>query len=138
MNGSNLFRNGRTSTDDDEWSGQPSTSRFKPLIAQVKNIFHGNRRLTVREVAEGAGIFIGSCHTILMDYLGMHHVSAKFVPRLLTDDQKLKRFSICDQMSLPVMRRGFMVMTWKPNNNPHTGKVLLCLTPRKHNRCARK
>jgi hypothetical protein len=26
-------------------------------------------------------------------------------------------------------------MTWKPNNSPHTGRVLLCLTPRKHNRC---
>jgi hypothetical protein len=49
------FRNGRTSTDDDELSGKPSTSRSKPLIAQVKNIFHGNRQLTVREVAEEAG-----------------------------------------------------------------------------------
>jgi hypothetical protein len=36
------FKNGRTSMDDDELSGRPSTSRSKPLIAQVKNIIHGN------------------------------------------------------------------------------------------------
>jgi hypothetical protein len=46
----------------------------------------GKRRLTVREVAEEVGLFIGSCHTILMEDLGMHLVSAKFVPRLLIDD----------------------------------------------------
>jgi hypothetical protein len=47
--------NGRT-TDDDERSGRPSTSRFEPLIAQVNNIIRENRRLTVREVAEEVGI----------------------------------------------------------------------------------
>jgi hypothetical protein len=41
------FKNGITSTNDEEQSGQPSTSRSEPLIAQVKNIIHGNRRLTV-------------------------------------------------------------------------------------------
>jgi hypothetical protein len=41
---------------------------------------------TVGEVAEEVGISIGSCHTILMEDLGMCRVSAKFVPRLLTDD----------------------------------------------------
>jgi hypothetical protein len=29
-------------------------------------------------------------------------------------------------------------MTLKPNNNPHTGRVLLRLAPRKHDRCARE
>jgi hypothetical protein len=32
------FKNGRTSMDDDERSGRPSTSRSRPLIAQVRNI----------------------------------------------------------------------------------------------------
>jgi hypothetical protein len=29
-----------------------------------------------------------------------------------------------------------MVMTLKPKNSPHTGRVLLCLAPRKHDTCA--
>jgi histone-lysine N-methyltransferase SETMAR len=61
----------------------------------MKKINHGNRRLTVREVAEEVRISNGSCHTILTEDLGMHRVSAKFVPRLLTDDRKLQRFSTC-------------------------------------------
>jgi hypothetical protein len=46
-------------------------------------------------VSEEVGISIGSCHTVLTKDLGMHQVSAKFVPRLLTDDKKLQQFSIC-------------------------------------------
>ena len=34
------------------------------------------------------GISIGYCHQILTEKLQMCHVSAKFMPHLLTDDQK--------------------------------------------------
>jgi len=34
------------------------------------------------------GISIGSCHQIFTEKLQMRRVRAKFVPRLLTDDQK--------------------------------------------------
>jgi hypothetical protein len=40
------FKNGRTSVDDEQ-CGRPSTSRSEALIAQMKNIIHGNRRLSV-------------------------------------------------------------------------------------------
>jgi hypothetical protein len=33
-----------------------------------------------------------------MEDLGMQWVSAKLVPRLLTDDQKLQQFSICENL----------------------------------------
>ena len=44
--------------------------------------------LTVREVADIVGISIGSCHHIFAEKLQMHHVSAIFTPRLLTDNRK--------------------------------------------------
>ena len=40
------------------------------------------------------GISIGYCHQILTGKLKMSHVSAKFVPLLLTDDQKENRVEI--------------------------------------------
>ena len=43
-----------------------------------------NRRLTVHEAAEEAGICKSSCHLILTEKLKMRCVTAKFVPRLLT------------------------------------------------------
>jgi hypothetical protein len=55
-------------------------------------VVRGNRRLTLREYAEEVGIIIGSCHLIFTEKLLTRLVSAKFVPRLLTDDQKENRY----------------------------------------------
>ena len=51
-------------------------------------MIYGNRCLTVREVADEVGISVGSCHQILTEKLQMRRISAKFMLRLLTDNQK--------------------------------------------------
>jgi len=61
-------------------------------------VIRGNHRLTVREVADEGGIRIGSCHQIFTEKLQMRRVSAKFVPRLLTDDQKKNRVEISQEL----------------------------------------
>jgi hypothetical protein len=53
-----------------------------------------DRRVTVRELAEEAGISTGSVHSILTDDLAMRKVSAKFVPKLLTMEQKQLRLEV--------------------------------------------
>jgi len=58
------------------------------MIAKVRTIIQNNRRLTVREIADDCGISVGSCDEILTDDLHMKRVWAKFVPRLLADDQR--------------------------------------------------
>ena len=88
------FKEGRTSIESDPHSGQPSTSRKKEMIAKVRTIIRNNRRLTVQEIADDCGISAGSCDAILTDDLHMKHVCAKFVPRLLTDDQREQRQTI--------------------------------------------
>ena len=50
--------------------------------------------MKVRELAEVAGISIGSVVKILHGHLGMRKLTAKWVPRLLTIDQKRQR--VCD------------------------------------------
>ena len=57
-----------------------------------------DRRLTVREVANEVGISIGSCHQIFTEKLQMRRVCAKFVPRLLSDDQKENRVEISQEL----------------------------------------
>jgi hypothetical protein len=49
------LQNRRTSRDEDERSSRLSTSSSENLIAHMKNIIRGNRRLAVWEVAEAAG-----------------------------------------------------------------------------------
>ena len=85
------FKEGRTSAESDPRSGRPSPSRDEEMIAKVRTIVRNNRRLTVREIADDCGISVGSCDAILTDDLHMKRVCAKFVPRLLTDDQREQR-----------------------------------------------
>jgi hypothetical protein len=44
--------------------------------------------MTIYEVAEESVISKTTCHEILTENLGVHHVAAKFVPHLLGEDQK--------------------------------------------------
>jgi len=68
------FKEGRTSDESNPRSGRPSTSRNEEMIAKVRTIAHNNRRLTVQEIADDCGIYVGSCSAILTDNLHMTHV----------------------------------------------------------------
>jgi hypothetical protein len=65
---------------------------------QVREIVHSNHCLTVWDIAEECNILIGSCHEILMIKLEMHHVVSKFVPLLLTQDQRDSSIAICQEL----------------------------------------
>jgi hypothetical protein len=62
------------------------TSTSEDHVDKVRAVIRRNRRFTVRKVADEVGISIGSCHQIFIEKLQMRRVSAKFVPRLLTED----------------------------------------------------
>jgi len=61
-------------------------------IEKVLAVIRKNRRLTAREVAEEVGTCKSSCHLILTDKLQMHRVSAKCMPRLLTNALLIREF----------------------------------------------
>jgi len=67
-------------------------------MSRVRAVIRGNRRLSVGEVADEVGISIGSCHQIFTEKLQMRRVIAKYVPRLLTDDQKENRVEISQEL----------------------------------------
>jgi len=49
--------------------GQPSASTNNDHAKRVHAVIHGNRCLTIREVADEVGISIGSCHQIFTEKL---------------------------------------------------------------------
>ncbi|UYV70083.1 hypothetical protein LAZ67_7001725 [Cordylochernes scorpioides] len=93
-----MFSEGREDVNDEERAGRPSTSTTDEKINEVEKMILANRRITVREVAEGLNISIGSCHSIFINDLGMRRVAAKFVPKLLNCDQKQHRMNIANEM----------------------------------------
>jgi len=92
------FKEGRISVSEDPRPGPPSTSANDDHVETVRAVFRGNRCLTLQEVADEVGISIGSCHQIFTEKLQMRRVSAKFVPRLLTDNQKENRVEISQEL----------------------------------------
>ena len=67
-------------------------------VEKVFAVIRQTRRLTVREVAEEVGICKRLCHLILTDKLKMRRAAAKFVPRLLTDEQKENRVTVSQEL----------------------------------------
>jgi hypothetical protein len=51
---------------------------------EVWDVINGDRRLTVREVADKCGISKTTAHQILGNYLNMNRVCARWVPQILT------------------------------------------------------
>jgi len=88
------FKTGRTSIVEDPRSGRPSTSTDDVHINAVRHLILQNCRLTIRETAEDVGISSGSCQAILTEKLNTHHVAAKFVPHVLTKDQKANHVNV--------------------------------------------
>jgi len=54
--------------------------------------------LTIRDIAEDVGFSYGSCQAILTENLSMHRVAAKFMPHVLTEDQKANHVNISQEL----------------------------------------
>lgn len=89
------FKRGRTSTEDASRSGRPREAATPEIIEDVHDMVYNDRRVTVRHVSESLGIAIGTVHNIITEDLGMNKVSARWVPRMLTEHQKRNRKMVC-------------------------------------------
>ena len=63
-------------------------------VERVSEMIRSNRRLTIREISEDLNISYASVQNILTTHLNMRRANAKFVPRVLTVEQKQQRLSI--------------------------------------------
>ena len=97
------FKNGRISTANDERSGRPSTATTPSKVEQVRAAVNQDRRRTIHDLCAEVGIGYGSCQRILTEQLNMHRIAAKFVPKVLTQDQKDSRVAICQELKETVI-----------------------------------
>jgi hypothetical protein len=98
------FKRGRTSLKDDERSGQTSMSSAPKNVETIRQLFHEDHQRTIKDIAVIVNVSYRTVQTILMCVLNMHHVAAKFMPRLLNPEQKEHRFAICQELcSMPWM-----------------------------------
>lgn len=85
------FREGRSSVHDEERSGRPSvvTDGF---VQEVDQLIREDRRLTLDELLEKCpGVSRTVLHDVISERLGYRKLSARWVPKMLTDEHKQKR-----------------------------------------------
>ena len=93
------FRCGRISTSDAECPGCPKEETSQEMIDKIHDIVLNDRELKVREINETVNISVARVWHILHECLGMRKLSARWVPRLLTADQKRARVVASEQCS---------------------------------------
>ena len=84
----------RTSLEDKTRSGRPSDATDEEMCNKVRDLVYPDRRLKVEETANALHISHGSVSTTLHDRLGMHKLTALWVPKSLSDQQMATRASV--------------------------------------------
>ena len=85
------FKAGKFSVEDDTRPGRSKASVTKANIAAVKIVVEQDARLSVKDTANCTGISEGSVQTIPKKRLDLRKVCARWVPHLLTEEQKTQR-----------------------------------------------
>jgi hypothetical protein len=92
------FKTSCISVDVNEHTGRPTSCTSPETVARFQEFVRQNRRRTIHDIAEEVGIGYGTCQRVLTKEFGMHRVAAKFVPRILTADQKQQRVDVCTEL----------------------------------------
>ena len=92
------FKRGDMSLENQTRSGRPSTNRTDENIQKIRDAIMFDRRRTIDELEALTGVSWSSCQRILTKELHMKRVAAKFVPRLLSEDQKAIRLNVCPEL----------------------------------------
>ena len=141
------IKEGRESVRDDERCGRSKEVRTPELIGQIKNFMDKDCRVSIETISAQFDVSVGTVHTIIRKELKMRKICAKFVPRMLREDQKERRchyrgrwlsWSIQIPQFLmlwwPVMKAGSTAMTQRPRDRVPSGSMLALPDPRRPDR----
>ncbi len=97
------FLNGETSVKDKKRPGRPRSVRTDEAVQKVNQLLGQDRRQTVRDMADQLSISKTTLHTILKKEMKLSKLCPKFVPKVLTQEQKDFRVRLCE-MNLQLLK----------------------------------
>jgi histone-lysine N-methyltransferase SETMAR len=96
---------GRDSLEDEPRSGRPTTATDEEMVDRLRKIIKENPRVTYVDLRETLKIGSAAVTTILHQRLGLRKVLSRYVPHLLSNEQKAERVQICRQ-NLKMLKDG--------------------------------
>ncbi|CAF4112479.1 unnamed protein product, partial [Rotaria sordida] len=91
---SQWFREGREKVKDKERPERSVTETTVEIIEQVESIINDDPYVTIEELQTGTGLSCGTVHRIISDHLELKKVTARYIPKRLTDFQWAERVQI--------------------------------------------
>ena len=82
------FKQGRKSVRDDERCGRSREVRTPEFLGKICNFMDEDHRVSVETISTKFNVSVGTVHTIIHEQLKMQKICAKFVPRVLSKEQK--------------------------------------------------
>ncbi|BFZ25935.1 hypothetical protein BsWGS_28974 [Bradybaena similaris] len=92
-----LFKEGRSSVEDEDRPGRPTEVRSPEVIGSVNDLIQSDRRVTVDDIARTLSLSVGTAHKIVHNDLGYSKVSCRWVPKMLTAEHKQRRVELSQQ-----------------------------------------
>ena len=105
------FNDGQESIENDPQVGRPISVLTEKNVATVKTLIEEDAHYTMQEIEELSGIHSSCVLKILRERLGLHKICARWVPHLLTDEQKQSRVRLASQVIENMMNVTHVV--WK-------------------------
>jgi histone-lysine N-methyltransferase SETMAR len=94
---SKLFRDGREEIEDEARPGRPMTETTTENIEQVRLLIDDNPYITIEDIQEQTDLSHGTVQRIITDHLKLRKITARYIPKDLTDLQRAERVRICKQ-----------------------------------------
>ena len=91
------FKRGSRSLEDCQ-SRRPLDANDEEMCKTVRDLVYSDRRIQVEVIAQALGFSHGSVSTILHDRLSMRKLTARVVPKSLSDEQIATRASVCSAL----------------------------------------
>ena len=86
------------SLEDETRSGCPSDATDEEMCNKVRDLVYSDKQIKVEEIAIALHIAHGRVSTTLHDRLGMHKLTACWVPKSLSNEQMATRASVCSAL----------------------------------------
>ncbi|KAI6655304.1 Transposase [Oopsacas minuta] len=92
------FDNRDEEPHDDPRPGRSTSSKTRSNTERVRIILDEDRHITLRELEERVGISKATLHSIITEDLEMSKITARWVPKLLSKEQKHERVRVSKEL----------------------------------------